>query len=228
MSNIVRLVNGGTVQVRTGVIQGIGPMGPRGVAGPQGLQGEQGPVGDVGPVGQILQLQARTDVATNNPLSAGSDVTVAFGSVGYDDMSAFTSTSNITLTAVGDYMLSCWLRFDAAAVGVRDLWFLTGSSTIARKSVYAGDATNAYYLDLAFPYRTAGGTVLTVHARSSTASAISMGSVAVTRMGSGPPGPQGAQGPQGSQGAQGPAGPAGPTGSATSGFTTYAKLIGPN
>jgi hypothetical protein len=225
MANVVRLVNGGAIQVRTGVIQGIGPQGPRGVAGPQGLQGEQGPVGPAGPLGQILQSQGLGNVAANHPCTANSDVTVNFGgSIAYDDLSAFSGI-NVTLTATGDYMLSCWVRFDAGAIGYRDLWFQTGSTTIARTTRWAGDASNAYYVDLAFPYRATGSNIINVHVRSGTVSAVSMGSMAVTRMGSGPKGDQGIQGPQGAVGAQGIQGPAGPTGSASGGFTTYADLL---
>ena len=223
MANVVRLVNGGSIQVRTGVIQGIGPQGPRGLAGPQGIDGAQGPVGDTGPMGQILQLQGMSSVATNNPLSAGADTVIAFGSVSYDDLSCFTSTSNITLTAAGDYLLSAWLRFDAATATKREMWFQVGSTTIARKSVMAD--TGIFYVDLSMPYRAAGGDVVNVHALSAAATGISAGGVSVTRVGSGPPGVPGPQGIQGPVGATGAAGPTGPSGSASSGFTHYSDLL---
>lgn len=223
MSNVVRLVNGGSIQVRTGVIQGIGPQGPRGVAGPQGADGEQGPVGDQGPMGQILQLQGMSTVATNNPLAATTDTVIAFGSVSYDDLNVFTSTSNLTLTAPGDYLLSCWLRFDAAAATKREVWFQTGGTTIARKSAVAD--TGIFYIDLAMPYRAVGGEVVNVHAQSASATGISQGAVSATRVGSGPPGPIGPQGVQGPIGATGAQGPAGPSGTANTGFASYALLL---
>lgn len=226
MPNVVRLVNGGTVQVRTGVIQGIGPQGPRGVAGPQGVDGAQGPVGDTGAMGQILALQGRTNVATNNPVPANTDVTMAFGSVTYDDLSCFTSSANITLTAAGDYMLSSWLRFDDAAAGSREIWFATGGVTIARAS-RASVVGMPFYVDLAFPYRAAGGQVLNVLARSSVATAISLGALTVTRVGSGPPGVQGPVGPQGPIGPNGAAGLPGATGAPGPGYTTYNALKTP-
>ncbi len=223
MANVVRLVNGGSIQVRTGVIQGIGPQGPRGVAGPQGIDGPQGQIGDPGPMGQILQLQGMSAVATNNPLSAGGDTLIAYGSVSYDDLSCFTSTANVTLLAAGDYLLSTWLRFDAAAAGKREVWFQTGSNTIARKSVTAD--TGVFYVDLAMPYRAAGGEVINVHALSAAASGVSQGAISVTRVGSGPPGPAGPVGPQGPIGATGAQGPQGPAGAANAGFATYALLL---
>lgn len=224
MSNVVRLVNGGSIQVRTGVIQGIGAQGPRGVAGSQGIQGEQGPVGEVGPVGQILQRQGRTSVSTNNVIAANTDTVIAYGSVGYDDLSCFTSTSNVTLTAAGDYLLSTFLRFDDAAATAREVWFLVGGVTISRTSRMAG-AGAPFYVDLAVAYRAAGGEVVTTLARSGTATGVSLGALTVTRMGSGPPGPAGPVGPQGPVGATGAAGPTGAAGAANSGFTKYADLL---
>src|SRR3954464_13278331 len=106
MANVIRLVNGGTLQVRTGVIQGIGPQGPRGSVGAEGQQGDQGPVGETGPMGQIIQIQGRSMVNSANPLAANTDTAITFGSVTYDDLSCFTSISNITLVAAGDYLLS--------------------------------------------------------------------------------------------------------------------------
>ena len=224
MTNVVRLVNGGAIQVRTGVIQGIGPQGPQGVSGPQGIDGEQGPVGAQGPMGQINQLQGKTNISANNPLSANTDTLLAWGSVSYDDLSCFTSTSNITLTAAGDYMLSAWVRFDDAASTIRELWFATGGTIIARSSRTAL-AGSAFYANLAFPFRAAGGEVITALARTGTATGISLGSMCVTRMGSGPPGPTGPAGPAGAQGVAGPTGAAGPAGSASTGFATYALIL---
>lgn len=224
MSNVVRLVNGGTIQVRTGVIQGIGPQGPRGVSGPEGQQGEQGPVGETGPIGQILQLQGKTDVSINTPVAANTDTVLAFGSVSYDDLSCFASSSNILLTSPGDYLLSAWVRFDDAAATVRELWFVAGSTVIARTS-RAAVAGAPFYVDLAHPYRAVGGETVNVLARAGTATGVSQGALTVTRVGSGPPGPVGPQGPQGEIGATGPKGDTGAAGSASSGFATYADLL---
>lgn len=229
MANVVRLVNGGTIQVRTGVIQGIGPQGPRGVAGPQGIDGPQGPVGEVGPMGQINQLATQTRVATNNPVTANNNTVIAFGSVGYDDMSCVKSTSNVTFDTEGDYLLSAWLRFDAGSAGTREMWFQTsGGTMIARRSMSAG--TEIAYVDLSFPVRvmsTVFPAPLTVNvlARSSTATAISDGAWNITRVGSGPQGAVGPVGPVGPVGATGAAGPAGPSGTANSGFAKYADLL---
>ena len=224
MSNVVRLVNGGTIQVRTGVIQGIGPQGPRGVAGVQGQQGEQGPVGETGPMGQILQIQGRTMVGTNNPVAANTDTVIAFGSVGYDDLNCFTSTSNITFAAAGDYLLSAWLRFDQNTPKPVALWFAIAGTIIAATSTPT-DSANPTYLSLTTSHRASAGDVANVLVKSGSATAVSLGACTVTRVGSGPPGPVGPQGPQGNQGAIGATGAAGPPGTANAGFTKYSDLL---
>jgi hypothetical protein len=226
MSNVVRLVNGGSIQVRTGVMQGIGPQGPQGPAGPQGIQGEQGPIGETGPMGAILKQMARSSVATGFPVAANTDTLVNWGAVSDDDMSVFsTTTTNLTLTTPGDYNLSTWVRFDDAVAGIREVWFVTAGTTIARKSV-TSTAGQPFYVDLAHPYRAVGGDVVNVYARSTQATNIGQGAVCVNRLGVGPAGPAGPVGPQGPVGAQGLVGPQGPGGNAaTSGFTTYTQLL---
>lgn len=225
MSNVVRLVNGGAIQVRTGVMQGIGPRGATGPAGPAGIQGDQGPVGDTGPMGQILQAMGRSSVAAGFPVAANTDTTVNWGSVAYDDLSCFTSNTNITLTTPGDYNLSAWVRFDDAASGIREIWFTVGGSTIARSS-RSSTAGQPFFADLAHPYRAVAGDVVNVWARSTQATNIGQGALSVNRIGSGPAGPAGPPGPQGPVGLQGAVGPQGPGGNAAvSGFTTYTQLL---
>jgi hypothetical protein len=224
MTNVVRLVNGGAIQVRTGVIQGIGPQGPRGVAGPQGVDGPAGPQGEQGDIGQILQMQGKATVGGTNTLSANTDTTIAFGSVTYDDLSCFTSSSNITLIASGDYLLSTWLRFTDATASIREVWFVQGANILARSSRQSV-AGSDFYVNLSFPYRATAGQVINVVARTGTATTITLGAVTVTRIGSGPPGPAGPTGPQGAQGNTGATGATGATGSAGSGFATYADIL---
>jgi hypothetical protein len=156
-------------------------------------------------------------------LAANTDTAISFGTVPYDDLLCF-SLSAATLTAPGDYLLATWLRFDVGTATTREVWFAVAGTTIARKTVVA-NATVPMYLDLAFPFRAAGGEVVNVLARSGVATAISMGAWTVTRIGSGPPGPIGPQGIQGAVGATGAAGPAGPSGTANSGFVKYADLL---
>jgi hypothetical protein len=227
MANVIRLVNGGSIQVRTGVIQGVGPQGPTGPSGSQGPDGEQGPQGVPGPIGQILQKSGKTAVQTNNVIAANTDTAIAFGSVTYDDFSAFLgSTSVVTLPENGDYLLSVWLKFDAVAgATLRDLWFLTGGNILARSSRTAIASTDMY-CNLTHPYRVAAAPeTFTVLVRSGTATGISIGQLTVTRVGSGPQGVAGPQGLTGATGATGATGPAGPTGTANSGFIKYGDML---
>lgn len=224
MANVIRLVNGGTIGVRTGVLQGVGPQGPRGVSGAQGGDGPAGPPGPQGDMGVIMQLQAMTMIVTNNPLAAATDTVLSFGQVYYDDMSCLTSTANVTLVAAGDYMLSVWARFDDAPATAREIWFRTGTTTIARKSAIAGVGA-PFYTDLAFPFRAGGGEVVNVVARSGSATAVSMGSLTVTRIGAGPAGPAGVQGPPGPAGATGAQGAQGIPGTVNTGFAKYSDLL---
>lgn len=228
MANVVKLVNGGTIQVRTGVIQGIGPVGPRGVSGPQGTQGEQGPVGETGPMGQILQVQARTNVSTTNSLAAATDTVIAFGAIAYDDPSVFYSSANVLLRDPGDYLLSCYLRFDDAAAGSREVWFQSQTLGLIARASRISAPGGAFYVDLTYPYRVAapGNETINVMARSGQALNVSAGALTVTRVGSGSTGaagPVGPQGPPGATGAQGPTGPAGAPGGA---YTSYNQLVG--
>jgi hypothetical protein len=226
MANVVRLVNGGTIQVKTGVLQGVGPQGPRGYVGPQGPQGEQGPVGEQGQIGQILQQATRTTVGSSNPIGANTDTMVTFGVTGgYDELNAIKSQTNVGFDAAGDYMLSVWLQLNDAASGYRDIWFQTGSTIIARSSRSA-TAGSACYVDLTHTYRAAVNDIVSVFVRSSAATAVAIGgSWTITRVGSGPPGIQGIQGIQGLQGVKGDQGVAGPSGTANSGFTKYSDLL---
>lgn len=232
MSNTVRLVNGATIVVKTGVIQGIGPEGPRGRVGPQGNDGEQGPTGETGPMGQIMSICGRINVSSTQALASNTDVQVSFNTAAYDNVGMGTGTS-FTLKDIGDYMLSAWVGIDkpaGSATGGRSLWISsTVFGTIARVSVTAitNDTT---YVNCTFPYRS--GVVdesIRVYARSSDSASVNLttGAFAVSRIGSGPKGDTGATGPQGPVGLTGATGATGATGSAGSGFLTYNALKAP-
>lgn len=230
MSNVIRLNNGGVIQVRTGVLQGIGPIGPRGLIGLDGAQGEDGIQGETGPPGAVLQYFSNTRVSVPQTINPDQDVLVAFGAVDYDDNDAFTSSTTIAPPEPGDYQISCWLRFNKPAVsgdGIRAAWLnSTVAATVMRVQELAvvDDDT---YLNFSWPYRTVAGEVLKVYVRSGDDQALSLsaGALGMVRIGSGPLGNTGPQGPQGSVGATGPAGPTGVAGSASSGFTRYSDLL---
>lgn len=230
--NVIRLVNGGTIQVRTGVMQGVGPQGPRGLVGMQGADGPAGPAGDTGPIGQILEVMSRSNVGSVTALAPDTDVPVNFGSVAYDDLSCFLTATNIKLIEPGDYLFSIWLEFAQPANtpdGHRSikLFSVTGSTVIARTAVNAVTDENSY-VNLAYPYRcTVANEIIQVQARSGDDLTLNVtaGAVTVHRTGSGPVGNTGPAGPQGIAGPAGPTGATGATGSAGSGFATYADLL---
>jgi hypothetical protein len=227
MANMVRLVNGGTIQVRTGALQGVGPQGPRGVSGPAGPDGPQGIQGDQGPIGQILEQQALTRMALSAPVVANADTLINFGSVAYDEIGVFgTSNANIVLGKAGGYLISAWVRFDDAPSGSRELWFQTGPSIIARDS--RDSFTGApFYMSLSYPYRALAGEIVNVYVRSASGTQIvaGLGQVTVVRTGSGPIGPEGPEGQQGPRGLQGIQGEKGDDGDANSGFATYSEMV---
>ena len=228
--NAVRLVNGGSIQVRTGVLQGIGPQGPTGPVGPAGPEGPQGPVGEVGPQGAITQMQGKETITSPTTIAPDTDTLVAFQTVTYDDMSCFTSTTNITLKDIGDYLISCWVQFNLGANAgdsIRSLWAVSATNGIIGRSSCLAVADDVTYVNVAMQHRsTVANEVVNIKARSSddVSLTISAGAVTVTRVGSGPPGVAGPIGPVGPVGPTGPAGPTGATGSGGH-HPTYTDLM---
>lgn len=229
MGAATRLQNGTAVQVRVGVLQGIGPMGPRGLRGEQGVQGELGPEGPAGPMGQIAAYMTSVSMSGSTTVAADTDVLVTFATTNLDELVAVASSTTFTPQA-GDYMVSCWIDFplgaDTAGDSIRKLMFKINGTTVAKTGVLAV-ADDVTTLALSWPYRFVDGDQLKVYARSSDNVSVSVnaGGLVLYRIGSGLAGPVGPQGPSGPTGPTGPAGPTGATGSAGSGFATYADLL---
>jgi hypothetical protein len=183
-----------------------------------------------GPTGEILQIQARANVSSTTSLNPDTDTLVSFGTVVYDDLSVFTSATNLTFPEAGDYLISAWVEFDLPANpadGLRTLSVVSTTNGVVWKTSTPAVTGEPTLLEIHCPYRViAGGEILNVKGLSSDDLAlnISEGACTVTRIGSGPIGPAGPQGPQGPVGPQGPEGPQGPDGDAGSGFATYADL----
>lgn len=229
MANVVRLNNGGVIQVRTGVLQGIGPIGPRGLVGPAGPEGPEGPQGGTGPSGSINQYLSKARVTSTVSVASDNDTLVAFGTVDTDDLSAFASSTNISPADPGDYQISVWVRFDLptnAGDGARSLWLssnIAGTLCRVQDGAVSDDTT---YVSFSWPHRLQSGEVLNVYARSGDdlSVGISAGAISLVRLGSGPQGTVGPQGPEGTVGPAGPAGPQGDPGSAGGTYTTYGDL----
>ena len=232
MSNVVRLVNGGTIQVRTGVLQGVGPQGPTGPVGPAGPDGPQGPTGETGPMGQILQMYARASVSGSFTVPADTDTLAVFSNVNYDnDLNVFKSNTNLGFDTIGDYLISAWLGFNApadAGDGTRSVWITSTTQGIMARASCQAVTDDVTYVNIAHSIRTSVlNEIVQIKVRSgdNLAVGITQGAVNVNRLGSGPAGPVGPAGPQGNIGATGPQGEQGTPGSASSGFATYADLL---
>ena len=209
MANQVRLINGGAIQVRTGILQGVGPQGPRGLVGPSGPMGDPGPQGPVGPPGSITEVSTKLKVASPQSITADTDVTVAFADVTFDDMSAATSSVNFTLHEVGDYLITCWVKMEKPSNdgdGLRALWITSETNGTLVRDQRLAVADDHTYISLNTVHRsTVVDEVLHVLCRSGDdlALALSDGVLTFTRTGSGPVGPAGPTGPQGPAGTPG-------------------------
>lgn len=230
MGNILRLSSGGQIQVRTGVLQGIGPAGPRGLIGPQGPDGSQGPQGDQGPIGQILQMQSKTIVGGTTNIAINSSSLLAFGSVQYDDMGIFSSSTSFVFPVIADYLFNVQVDFPmtGSSNGSRTLRITSATNGEIAKERIPVVAAVPMTLNISVPFRTTTvGEVLQVFVESTdtAATSVSAGRAVVARIGSGPKGDVGPAGPAGPVGPQGPAGPEGPAGNANTGFNTYGDLL---
>jgi len=231
MSSVIRVSSGDTIQVRTGVLQGIGPVGPtgptgpQGVPGPQGIQGEQGIQGAIGEyvtVAQNLSLQSIA-TATNTP--------VTFDTVAVDEYSAVKSTTNFQPGA-GNWYITAYVMFTKQtgnAVGARALRLITTAPAV---STFAGTTmavipTIAHEISLAAGIRiTDPATIIQVQAYQTEGATLQLSGARffLCRTGSGPQGVQGIQGIQGPIGPAGPQGPIGPTGAGAGKTTTFAQI----
>lgn len=226
---VIKLSNGGQLQVRTGVLQGIGPVGPQGVKGDKGDPGPDGPQGPTGAPGAITQFATKASVTTAISLASDVDTLITFPNVAYDDLNIATSSTNFTIKATGVYLITAWVRFDMptnAGDGPRSLWITSSTrGTLARTGVLSV-ADEQTYVQVAWPDYYTAGEVINVKARQGDdlSVAVSLGSIAVVRMGSGPVGPAGPTGPAGPVGPQGVQGPQGVAGSSGTGYSTYGTL----
>jgi len=231
-NQVVRLVTGDSIEIRTGAIQGVGPQGN---TGPQGPQGDTGPAGPIGPTGATGPTGAVVDMGTiftgagqSIPDSTLTNVkwpTVVLGEIGTID----GSTEQITLPA-GRYYIAVNVEFanpSGTAAGLRELRLLTPPST-----VYVGASTVAVngrstYLNThtMVAVTTDTAIIVSVYQNQGGALSISNARLAISNIGPGIQGPVGPTGPQGPEGpastVPGPAGTLDPS-------TTFADIGGDN
>jgi hypothetical protein len=232
MANVVRLVNGGAIQVRTGVLAGVGPVGPRGPRGLVGPEGPEGPPGPTGPKGSISQYQARADVSGAITCTVDTWVNVSFPTVGYDDFGVFTSAINLTLPEEGDYMVSAWVQYTKEATtedGYRKLRVWSQEQGVLWQTTVRSDTgPDLATAEIHCPLRGIASELVRVQAFNGGSEEITIndGACVVTRIGPGPIGPRGLQGIQGPAGPVGPEGPQGPAGDSGTGYLTYGDIDG--
>lgn len=231
MSSVVKLNSGDTIQVREGVLQGIGPAGPTGPAGPQGEAGDIGPQGLPGPMGQIDDFYTRANnTGTPQAVATGVEVPLSYPTTLIDQPSLQTALTVFTLP-VGLWQVRVGVTFakpsSANAAGWRKLRITydgTDHSVDTRMAI--PDVDTAFGLNAFIPV-TAGGKQLVIYARhSDTVSLSVLSHIYITRVGPGAQGDPGPQGVAGSAGPIGPTGPIGPAGSLVTNSTTFADIGG--
>lgn len=229
---VVKINNGDTIQIRTGVLQGIGAPGPTGPIGPQGVIGEQGTQGEVGPMGQISSFSSEVTVAGSTSLGSGTAAPITFGTTVRDDLALITSGTTFTAPSAMDLFFSLYIKFDLpgdAADGYRELQLRTGGSFATTQWAVNHNAVlgRVTYVNLTCTVKAASAQAFQIWGlhNDSLSVGVTEGRLAIYRVGSGPAGEAGPEGPTGPVGPAGPAGPTGPDGSASSGFAHYSDLL---
>lgn len=234
---MLRVSSGEIIQVRTGVIQGIGPQGPRGATGPRGEEGPQGPQGVPGPTGYVTDFSSLFTAATQSIQSTSITTSmpttwtkVAFATVTRDELDAQTSTTNYDLND-GDYQGTVWVRFNkqvsTSASGFRAVRALYAGATVAEMIIPANTLVHTT-ITLPYAFRSLSGSdVFNIEVAHNEGVALSIDAqMWMNRTGPGMQGPTGPQGPAGPTGPMGLQGPTGPAGSIANNTTTFATLGG--
>jgi hypothetical protein len=226
---VVKVSSGETIQIRTGVLQGIGAQGPVGPTGPQGQIGEQGPQGEVGPAGEISSFSSEATIATPTAVAADTPTLVGFDSTVRDDLAVITSSTTFTAPVAMDLFFSIWVSFALpadAGDAFRKIQLKSGSTVLASVSGPSNpDVTTDLNLTTTVKATAAQAFQLWATHSDNLSVAVSAGRIAIYRVGSGPQGVAGPTGATGPVGPAGPAGPEGPAGDANSGFDTFADLL---
>lgn len=228
-SSVVRVGNGGTIQVRTGVVAGIGPQGPTGPTGPQGLDGPAGPQGERGETGYVSEAATIARLTVAQPVATSVQTLVTFDTVEVDELSSVKSTTNFS-PGPGTYYVSAYVLFSksVAAVNSRVVAITLNGTDIASSQGNARGGTQTdVSVSLSTGVRTlSSGDIIAVRAwhNDSASIPIAAARIFITRTG---PGPKGDKGDAGDVGGVGPIGPQGPQGPAGTNFprnTTFADI----
>lgn len=227
MSSSTRLSNGGTLIIRTGVLQGVGPQGPRGATGPEGPSGPPGPQGEQGPTGYIEQVTFEA-TATGTSVATSNDTLVSYDSVTTDDFSAAQSLTNFE-PGIGDYHVTAYIKFskqsEINASGSRIVRLLKENVVQAAITVSAVPTIPTEVTLTAGVHLTDDLDTLQIQVWHNEGVTLQVtGRLFFTKVGPGQRGLTGPEGPKGDIGPQGPEGPQGPAGTITDNTTTFAML----
>ena len=231
MASVIRVSSGDTIQVRTGVLQGIGPVGPTGPTGPQGVQGVQGVQGEQGPQGALGEYVTLAQNMGLQSIATATNTPVTFDTVAVDEYSAVISTTNIK-PGLGNWYITAYVMFTKQtgnAVGARALRIITSApavTTVAGMTM-AVIPTIPHEITIAAGLRiTDPATIIQLQAYHTEGATLQLQNAKLwlCRTGSGPQGIQGIQGIQGPIGPAGPQGPAGPAGAGANKTTTFAQI----
>lgn len=222
-----RLSSGDTLHIRTGVIQGIGPVGPRGPSGPQGNRGPSGPQGMPGPTGYVSETETEAQGSGTIPTGTGGAL-ATWSSVHSDRAGIWDSSTSLSLST-GNWQGTFWVTMykpSGSGSGFRKAEVFLGNNAIACVSQQAVQLTDT---DITVPF-TAGvqsGQDLTVRIYQTQGTTLTYKCrVWCSRIGAGVQGPMGPEGPEGPPGPLGPQGPQGPSGTLSP--TTTFRDIGGN
>lgn len=234
MSNqVVRLVTGDTIEIRTGAIQGIGPQGNTGPAGPTGATGPAGPMGatgPTGPVGSVQEYAVMLRKTAAQSLTTATLTNITFPNVEVGDFGTLSGDSTtINDIPAGVYYVGVFLEFSAPAgapVGVREVRIIAAPDNIITVQSTAGVNGRSTFVNAHLMVTTdATINAVFVQAYQDQGSALNVasGRLVMSRIGPGPAGPVGPTGPEG------PVGPAstvpGPAGTLDTN-TTFADIGG--
>lgn len=231
-SQIIRLGNGDTVQIRTGAIQGIGPQGPTGPTGLPGQEGPAGPQGERGPIGYVDEsaLYAKSGTPYQS-IPASTNTLVELSGTTLDDFASRQSLTTFKFP-IGNYSVFAQATFSRASgtqAGARILRLLMGGDVqweTAQVNIGVGLTTSVTLAGGLNVTNPDAEIALQVWHNDSETLGLNPAQLWISRVGAGVQGEQGEQGIQGPVGATGAQGPQGPAGTIGDHNTTFGALGG--
>lgn len=230
-STVARLTSGDVIQIRTGVLQGIGPQGPVGPVGPEGQTGPQGTQGVPGPMGQVddLVTSAHT-VGSSQPVASNTPTMVNMTTVVRDDAGLVTSLTTLTLP-IGNWYIQANVNFNkpsaAAGSGRRRVsvnWDGVEQAAQSQQALPDFDTELSFDSVIVATSEARPAVIYVSHSDSVAIPVVSK--VVVTKLGPGAQGAAGPVGPSGPVGQTGPMGPQGVAGTLVSNNTTFEQIGG--